>query len=151
MPGFSISMYSRGRVSNLLAQAPTAPKPCRRSRLSRGLRTLHVSLGIVFTLNFLLIVTSGFLVQHREAFHLSDRTVSRKWLPAGYRPLDPGTEVRADIVITDLHSGRIFGGYGIALIDGSTVAWLFMIASGYAMQILMRLRSGTNTTGAESR
>jgi uncharacterized iron-regulated membrane protein len=110
-----------------------------------NLRKFHWCLAIVFTLSFLLVVLTGFLVQHRDGLGLANRSVSRRWLPAGYRPDDPDSEIRADIVITDLHSGKIFGSNGGLIVDSAAIAWLLMMASGYGIQLVSRYRNGKKT------
>lgn len=95
-------------------------------------------LGVVLGAFFFLLAATGLLVQHRERLRLPERSVSRRWLPAGYRPQDPDTEIRADIVLTDLHSGRIFGPKGPLVVDAVTTAWLLMIASGYILAFVRR-------------
>ncbi len=104
------------------------------------LRRFHRWVAAAFTLNFLLLAGTGFLVQHREWFRLEDKSVRRRWLPTGYRPSDPDSEIRADIVVADLHSGRLFGRYGPVVVDAAAAAWLLMMGSGAAMQIICNLR-----------
>lgn len=107
---------------------------------SRWVRKIHLVIGLVCTLNFMMLLVSGFLIQHREAFRLEERMVGRSWLPSGYRPADPDSAVRADIVLTDLHSGRLFGRYGTLLVDAMTVAWFLMIATGIGIVLVRRLK-----------
>ncbi len=114
----------------------------RRTRASQVLRKFHLWLGVTFTINFLLLLLTGVLVQHRELFGLETKTVSRRWLPAGYRHQDPDTEIRADIVLTDLHSGKLFGPRGPVIVDGAAAAWILMMCSGYAVQLVSRYRNG---------
>ena len=98
-------------------------------------RRLHAVLGIVSAFNLALLICSGFLLQHRELLRLDERTVSRRILPPSYRPEDPGHGVRADIVVTDLHSGRMLGTAGTLLLDGVTVMWMIMLATGLTMYL----------------
>lgn len=99
---------------------------------------------MAFTASFLVILVTGLMVEHRQLFSLEERTISRRWLPAGYRPQDPETRIRGDIVVTDLHSGRVFGPKGPLLVDGAALAWLLMMLSGYSIQIASRYRNGKN-------
>lgn len=85
-------------------------------------------------MNLLLIVITGLLIQHREFLRLENRYVSRRFLPSGYRP-DDGREVRSDIVVIDLHSGRILGAAGAVILDVVTVGWLVLLITGVGMYI----------------
>ena len=102
------------------------------------LRRLHLWLGALLAANFVLVGATGLLIQHREYVGLDRRTVNRRWLPEGYRPNDPDSEIRADIVATDLHSGRLFGRWGEVAVGGSAAGLLLMIASGFSMQVICR-------------
>ena len=113
-----------------------------KSRAAVVLRRLHFWTGAILTLNFLLLAATGTLIQHREFFGLEERTVSRKWLPAGYRTQDPDTEIRADIVVTDLHSGRMFGAAGRLAVDLAAAGFVLMIATGFGVQIVCGIRNG---------
>src|SRR5262249_5673399 len=129
----------------MLGQPVAAARPVRRrTRASQALRKFHLWLGITFTINFLLLLLTGVMVQHRGLLGLEARTVSRRWLPAGYRPQDPDSEIRPDIVLTDLHSGRLFGPRGPLVVDGAAVAWILMMCSGYAVQLASRYRNGNS-------
>ncbi len=99
----------------------------------RLLRRIHATVGIVSTLNVLLLITTGLLIQNREELGLEDRYVSRRFLPSGYRPHDDPTAVRSDIVLTDLHSGRVLGRPGVLLVDGLSLAWVALAITGVVM------------------
>ena len=109
--------------------------------MSKILRATHIWLGALLTANFILLILTGMVVQHRAFFRLEERTISRRWLPAGYRPQDPDTEIRADIVFTDLHSGRIFGAWGPLVVDAAAAGLLSMILTGFVMQLIYRCRN----------
>jgi hypothetical protein len=81
-----------------------------------------------------LIVTTGLLIQHRDFFGLDNRYIGRRFLPSEYRPND-GPEVRSDIVVTDLHSGRILGTTGAVILDVVTVCWLILLLTGVSMYV----------------
>lgn len=118
----------------------------RRHGLGRWLRRLHAFAGLVLSLNLVLLLVTGFLVQHRDTFQLEEKTVSRAWLPASYRPMD-GAEVRADIVVTDVHSGRILGPSGTLIVDAATLGWAVLLVSGLWIYVFGRRRNG-NGNGA---
>jgi hypothetical protein len=110
----------------------------------RVLRRMHSVIGIVSTLNILLLISTGFMIQHREELNLENRNVERRFLPNSYRPMDGGQGVRGDIVVTDLHSGRLLGKRGTLLVDGLTVAWLVLVVSGVLMFAARRAANGKN-------
>ncbi|HSE48348.1 MAG TPA: hypothetical protein VLA96_03985 [Terriglobales bacterium] len=124
-----------------LREPRRAPAPRRPNGWARRLRRLHALVGLALTLNLLLLLVTGFLVQHREDFKLEDRTISRAWLPENYRPLD-GPEVRADIVVTDVHSGRILGPNGALILDAATLGWAVLLVSGLWIYVFGRRRNG---------
>jgi uncharacterized iron-regulated membrane protein len=108
-----------------------------RRRLLRIARKLHIWVGLTAALYFMLIAATGVAINHRERLRLEERTVSRTWLPASYRP-DDGPEVRADIVVTDLHSGLIFGRVGAPILDFVALVWFISIATGVTMLVVRR-------------
>lgn len=128
---------SRGPAGGA-ASTPVAIRPAPLRRL--WIRKLHAFAGLLLTLNMLIILATGLLVQHRERFHLDERLVSRFWLPDSYRPQDGPEGVRADIVITDLHSGRIFGPTGVLVVDGLALGWLLLLLSGVVLYFVSRWR-----------
>ncbi|HXE90446.1 MAG TPA: PepSY domain-containing protein [Terriglobales bacterium] len=114
----------------------------------RWVRRLHAVGGLVLTLNLTLLLVTGFLMQHTEGFGLDGKMVSRAWLPADYRPQD-GSEVRADIVVTDLHSGRLLGGPGRMVVDAVSIGWLIMLVSGLVLYGQGRWRNGARNGNGE--
>jgi uncharacterized iron-regulated membrane protein len=113
--------------------------------MRRWMRKAHAITGLVLALNLLLVVLTGAMIGHRELLRLEEHTVSRTWLPHDYRPQDVD-EVRSDIVITDLHSGRLFGPRGPIVVDVLTLGAMLLIVSG-AMMYLMRRRGNGNAPG----
>lgn len=103
------------------------------------MRRAHALAGIVLSLNMLLIVLSGFLLQHVDTFRLDERTVGRGLLPADYRPQD-GAAVRADIAVADLHSGRVLGPAGRRIVDGLALGWFLLLLSGVVLYFVGRWR-----------
>ena len=123
-------MFSKPNLSHGVDQ------PARRSRgkfRAASVRRLHAFLGVISAVNLLLLITTGLLLQHMTLLHLDDHMVSRRFLPASYRPQDGPEGVRADIVMTDLHSGRILGATGTAILDVITLGWLIMLLTGLIM------------------
>jgi hypothetical protein len=104
------------------------------------LRRLHAIIGVVSSVNLLLMLASGLLMQHRETFGLEDQLVSRTFLPAAYRASDGTDGVRADIVVTDLHSGRLFGPIGLLMLDIVTLFWAVLLLSGIFIFTSKQLR-----------
>src|SRR5215468_2966571 len=102
-------------------------------RNGKWARRTHAFLGVVSALNLLLLITTGFLLQHATLLKLDEKTVSRRILPASYRPQDGQEGVRADIFVTDLHSGRLLGTPGTILLDAITLAWMTLLLTGLVM------------------
>ena len=116
----------------------------------RLLRKLHSWIGIVSSLNLLLLITTGLLIQHSQQLGLEDKYVSRRFLPSSYRLDDGPMGVRSDIVVTDLHSGKFIGNTGTLLLDGLTLAWLALLVSGVLM-FRSKYRRGNNNHDGEGR
>ncbi len=108
-----------------------------RRRTLRAVRRFHLYLGLAAALYFMLIAATGVALNHREGLRLEARHVSRSWLPATYRPQD-GSEVRADIVVVDLHSGLIFGRVGAPVMDVVAMVWFLSLLSGLSLAALGR-------------
>src|SRR5215813_12648082 len=102
-------------------------------RNGKWARRTHAFLGVVSALNLMLLITTGFLLQHATLLKLDEKTVSRRILPASYRPQDGQEGVRADIFVTDLHSGRLLGKFGTVLLDAITLAWMTLLLTGLVM------------------
>lgn len=99
------------------------------------MRKVHAFLGIVSALNLFVLITTGLLLQHASLLRLEEKTVSRAILPRSYRPQDGENGVRADIFVTDLHSGRLLGTAGTLLLDGITLVWMTLLLTGLVMYV----------------
>jgi len=110
-------------------------EPNKNGRNGKWARKVHAFLGLVSAVNLFVLITTGFLLQHASLLKLDERTVSRAVLPSSYRPQDGATGVRADILVTDLHSGRLFGMAGMLVLDGITLAWLTLLVTGLVMYV----------------
>lgn len=115
------------------------------------LRRLHAIVGIISSLNLMVLLISGLLIQHRDTFGLEEHVVSRTFLPSSYRPDDGPDGVRADIVATDLHSGRLFGTTGLLFLDVVTIFWAVLLLTGVCIftSKQLRLRVGRTMNGDE--
>jgi hypothetical protein len=112
--------------------------PCSlRCRIIRALRRTHLAFGLIGIIYFTLLGVTGVALNHREGLGLESRTVSRRWLPNSYR-LDDGGEVRADIVVGDLHSGLIFGRAGAPILDVVAALWFLSLLSGLSLAFMTR-------------
>jgi len=108
---------------------------------------IHVAVGVVFALYFLMLAMTGVMIHHASDWGLTEKYVSRRHLSSNYRPLD-GDETRLDIVITDLHSGRIFGISGRWLPDLVAGFWGVSILTGIGM-VFWKKRRKPGAGGAE--
>ena len=133
----------RNQPSFAAAESPeTVRTASTNSRRRPWVRRLHAILGLLSAFNLLVLISTGFLLQHSTLLRLDERMLTRKMLPNGYRPQDGGRGVRADIVVADLHSGRLFGVAGALALDIITLAWLVLLATGLVMYL-----SGQRTNG----
>ena len=111
-------------------------------------RRIHAFLGVVSAINLFVLITTGFLLQHATLLKLDEKTVARWALPSSYRPQDGPEGVRADIFVTDLHSGRVLGRAGTLLLDAITLAWMTLLLTGLVMYA-GKLRAQQNANGRE--
>src|SRR5712664_711257 len=141
---------SRVDVPTSATVVPLEPpaKLCSSARRRPWVRRVHAVLGIVSALNLFVLITTGFLLQHSTLLKLDERSLTRKVLPSGYRPQDVGNGVRADIVVADLHSGRMFGVAGALFLDAVTLVWLVMLATGVVMYLSKRANGKAPDRGA---
>ncbi|OFV98095.1 MAG: hypothetical protein A3F68_05555 [Acidobacteria bacterium RIFCSPLOWO2_12_FULL_54_10] len=103
-----------------------------RKRVSRhewALR-IHMVTGLIAAAWLLLIALTGILINHQEVLKLWEIDVKDSYLPGGYR-----TDVRdgatpLNVILTDIHSGRIFGLTGILLWDVIAVLLIVSITTG---------------------
>ena len=134
--------------SKIICAAPVAPPMKKFSEAPANkirrpwVRRVHAVLGLISALNLFVLIGTGFLLQHRTLLRLDERTWKRGLLPSGYRPQDGESGVRADIVIADLHSGRLFGVVGALALDVITLAWLVMLATGLVMYLSSQRANG---------
>ena len=105
----------------------------RNGKNGKWVRKVHAFLGIVSALNLFVLISTGLLLQHVALLKLDEKTISRRILPSSYRPQDGQEGVRADIFVTDLHSGRLLGSAGTILLDAITLAWMTLLLTGLVM------------------
>ena len=133
--------------TEVLASSTVVPleppaKLCSSTRRSQWSRRVHAVLGILSAFNLFVLITTGFLLQHSTLLRLDERSLTRRLLPSGYRPQDGGSGVRADIVVADLHSGRMFGVVGALFLDAVTLVWLVMLTTGVVMYLSKQRANG---------
>ena len=105
----------------------------RNGKNAKWSRRVHAFCGVVSALNLFILIATGFLLQHSTLLRLDEKTISRRILPSSYRPQDRQEGVRADIFVTDLHSGRLLGTTGTILLDAITLAWMTLLLTGLVM------------------
>jgi uncharacterized iron-regulated membrane protein len=140
IPGGEIQSVTAASPRKVVGEGLAQGRLLSSARGRNLLRKVHALIGVVGALNLLLLVATGFVLQHRELFRLEDRTVSRAFLLQSYRAQDGPDGVRADIVVTDLHSGRLFGRTGALVLDAVSLAWVALLASGLVMYTFGRRR-----------
>jgi hypothetical protein len=129
-------------ASTVASQVATSWTTLPSKRRRPWVRRVHAMLGIISAVNLFVLITTGFLLQHSTLLRLDERTLTRRILPSGYRPQDGGNGVRADIVVADLHSGRLLGVAGALFLDIITLAWLVMLATGLVMYLSSQRANG---------
>ena len=98
-----------------------------RDRLYR----VHMVTGLAAAVWFLLMALTGILINHQESLGLLDAEVSDRYLPGYYRSDARTGTTRLNIIITDLHSGRILGAQGAWMSDLVAVLLIVSLLSGY--------------------
>jgi hypothetical protein len=94
------------------------------------------------------LITTGFLLQNASFLKLDEKMIARALLPSFYRPQDGPAGVRADIFVTDLHSGKILGTPGMIVLDGITLVWMVLLLTGLVMYA-GKLRAKQSATGRD--
>ncbi len=123
------------RASTAVPPVEASPAVAMNKRRRPWMRRVHAILGAISAVNLFVLIGTGFLLQHSTLLRLDERTLTRRILPSSYRPQDGENGVRADIVVADLHSGRLFGVAGALVLDVITLGWLVMLATGLVMYL----------------
>ena len=105
-----------------------------RDRLFR----IHVVTGLAAAAWFLLMALTGVLINHQESFGLLDAEISDSYLPGYYRSDARTGTTRLNIIITDLHSGRIFGSQGHWMSDLVALMLIVSLISGFVSHQLKK-------------
>jgi len=112
-----------------------------RDRLYR----IHVVTGLAAAVWFLLMALTGILINHQESLGLLDAEVSDRYLPGYYRSDARSGTTRLNIIITDLHSGRILGSQGAWMSDLVAVLLIVSLLSGFVSnQMKKRLQAASS-------
>ena len=91
---------------------------------------VHVVTGLAAAVWFLLMALSGVLMNHQESLGLLDAEISDRYLPDYYRADARTGATRLNILLTDLHSGRILGSRGNLVSDLIALLLVVSLASG---------------------
>jgi len=113
---------------------------CWRDRLYR----IHVVTGLAAAAWFLLIALTGVLINHQESLGLLDAEISDRYLPGYYRADARTGATRLNILITELHSGRIFGSRGHWVSDLVGLILIVSLLTGFASHQLKKRLQTTN-------
>ena len=105
---------------------------------------IHVVTGLAAAVWFLLMALSGVLINHQESLGLRDVEISDRYLPDYYRADARTGTTRLNILITDLHSGRIFGSQGAWVSDVIALFLVVSLTSGVASHRLKKRVLATN-------
>jgi len=92
----------------------------------------HVVTGLAAAVWFLLMALTGVLMNHQESLGLLDAEISDRYLPDYYRADTRTGATRLNILLTDLHSGRILGSRGNLVGDLIALLLIISLASGVA-------------------
>ncbi len=111
--------------------------------LRDGSYKIHMATGLVAALWILLLAVTGVMINHQESLGLLDTEISDNYLPDSYRADVRTGTTRLNIIVTDLHSGRIFGAYGTWVSDLVALFLLVSLTSGaFSYWIKRRLQRG---------
>lgn len=112
---------------------------------------MHIATGLVAALWLLLIAGTGVLINHQEELGLLDIEISDQYLPDSYRADARTGSTRLNVILTDLHSGRIFGVHGNLLGDLIALLLVLSIVSGSFCYRTKRRMASSNHNGEGKR
>ncbi len=98
--------------------------------LRDGSYKIHIVTGLAAALWVLLLAVTGVMINHQESLGLLDAEISDNYLPDSYRADVRTGTTRLNIIVTDLHSGRIFGAHGTWVSDLIALFLFMSITSG---------------------
>lgn len=113
---------------------PMAQRFQRRERLYR----VHTVSALVVAAWLFVLAITGVAINHQEALGLSEWQVNDSILPDYYRAEYRTGSTPALIILTDIHSGRIFGSFGYLLTDAIALLIILSVATGIASYRLRR-------------
>jgi hypothetical protein len=100
----------------------------RRERFHR----VHTLSALIVAAWLLLLALTGVAINHQESLGLADLQVSDQLLPSYYRAEFRTGSTSALVILTDIHSGRIFGPFGTYLTDAIALLIVVSVISGLA-------------------
>ena len=98
--------------------------------LRDGSYKVHMATGLVAALWVLLLAVTGVMINHQKSLGLLDAEISDNYLPDSYRADVRTGTTRLNIIVTDLHSGRIFGAHGTWVSDLIALFLFVSLTSG---------------------
>ena len=113
---------------------------CWRDRLYR----IHVVTGLAAAVWFFLMAVTGVLINHQESLGLLDAEISDRYLPGQYRADSRTGATRLNILLADLHSGRIFGSQGHWVSDLVALLLIVSLLTGFLSHRLKKRLQTTN-------
>lgn len=111
--------------------------PLRMFQLRERLYKVHTASALIVAAWLLLLAISGVLINHQEVLGLTEVEIRDDYLPGYYLSEFHTGTTRLNVIITDIHSGRIFGAYGYLLTD---LIALLVVVSAITGVLSYRLR-----------
>jgi len=105
---------------------------------------IHLVTGLVAGLWLVLMAVTGVLLNHQEELGLVDTLVPNAYLPGHYADEFHPEGTALAVVLTDLHSGRIFGSWWRLLSDVAGLLLLVSVATGFYTYVLKRRKNNGN-------
>ena len=106
---------------------------------------IHMVTGLAAAVWLLLIAVTGVLINHQESLGLLDAEISDRYLPGSYRADARTGATRLNVIVTDLHSGRIFGVHGHWISDLIALLPVVSLTSGaFSYRIKRKLQKANH-------
>jgi uncharacterized iron-regulated membrane protein len=120
-------------------------------QLRERLYRFHTWSALIAAAWLLLLAVTGVLINHQESLGLTEVEISDSYFPDYYHSDFRTGSIRANVVLTDLHSGRIFGAHGNLVGDLFAALILFSVATGLLSYWLKRRLQGNGSMASGGR